>query len=308
MVQQSVLQENTNLMMRKKIFDQDKVVRFFLYAIALGMIVATVYPLWFVIIASFSNPADVVSGQVWLWPKQINIDGYKELFKQSEIWKSYANTILYTAVGTLVGLAVNLPAGYALSRKDLFGRKWINVFYLIPMFVSGGLIPTYFVVRKFGLYNSFWVMIIPFAVSTYNIIVARTFFKENLPDSLWEAAQIDGCGTIRFFLQFVIPLSKAVIAVIALWTAVGIWNQWFNALIYIENENLIPLQLLLRRILITNQSLLGAATGSMAQELRQLSDMMRYASIVISTLPIMCMYPFLQKYFNQGVMLGAVKE
>lgn len=176
------------------------------------------------------------------------------------------------------------------------------------MFVSGGLIPTYFVVRKFGLYDSFWVMVIPFAVSTYNIIVARTFFKNNLPDSLWEAAQIDGCGTFRYFFQFVIPLSKAVIAVIALWTAVGIWNQWFNALIYIDNESLIPLQLLLRRILITNQSLLGAATGSMAQELRQLSDMMRYASIVISTLPIMCMYPFLQKYFNQGVMLGAVKE
>ena len=151
-------------------------------------------------------------------------------------------------------------------------------------------------------------MVLPFSVSTYNIIVARTFFRNSLPESLWEAAQMDGCGTIRYFFTFAIPLSKAVLAVIGLWTAVGIWNSWFNALIYISNDELQPLQLLLRRILITNQSLLGAATGTMASELRQLSDMMKYASIVISTLPIMCLYPFLQKYFNQGVMIGAVKE
>ena len=178
-----------------------------------------------------------------------------------------------------------------MSRKDLFGKKWINVFYLIPMFISGGLIPTYIVVKNFGLLNSFWVMVLPFSVSTYNIIVARTFFKSTIPETLWEAAQIDGCGTLRYFLQFVLPLSKAVLAVIGLWTAVGLWNSWFNALIYIQKESLQPLQLLLRRILISNQSMLGAATGTMAQEL-----------------PIMCLYPFLQKYFNQGVMIGAVKE
>lgn len=287
---------------------QDKVVQVIFYIIAIVMIILVLYPLWFVIIASFSNPADVASGKVWLWPETIDFRGYVELFKQDEIWRSYGNTILYTVVGTLFGLAVNLPAGYAMSRPDLAGKKWINLFYMIPMFVNGGLVPTYFVVRGFGLYDTFWAMIIPFSVSTYNIIVVRTFFKNSLPESLWEAAQLDGCGTIRYFFQFALPLSKAVIAVVALWTAVGIWNQWFNALIYIQNENLIPLQLLLRRILITNQSLLGAATGTMAQELRQLSDMMRYASIVISTLPIMCLYPFLQKYFNQGVMVGAVKE
>lgn len=292
----------------QKTTGQDLAVKIVFYLIAVLMIIAVAYPLWFVIIASFSNPADVAGGKVWLWPETIDFRGYMELFKQEAIWKSYRNTILYTVVGTIVGLAVNLPAGYAMSRNDLAGRKWINIFYLIPMFVNGGLIPTYFVVKGFGLYDSFWVMIIPFSVSTYNIIVARTFFRNSLPESIWEAAQLDGCSTIRFFFEFAIPLSKAVIAVIALWTAVGIWNQWFNALIYLQNEDLIPLQLLLRRILITNQSLLGAATGSMAQELRQLSDMMRYASIVISTLPIMCMYPFLQKYFNQGVMVGAVKE
>ena len=289
-------------------FSQDTVVNIIFHVIAVLMILMVLYPLWFVIIASFSNPADVASGKVWLLPTHWDLSGYKELFKQNQIWHSYLMTIIYTLVGTAFALFVNIPAGYALSRHDLAGRKWISTFYLIPMFVSGGLIPTYFVVKAFGLLDNFWVMIIPFSVSTYNIIVARTFFSSSLPESLWEAAQIDGCGTFRYFLQFVLPLSKPVLAVIGLWTAVGLWNSWFNALIYLNNESLQPLQLILRRILITNQSLLGAATGSMAQELRQLSDMMRYGSIVISTLPIMLLYPFLQKYFNQGVMLGAVKE
>lgn len=295
-------------MKRKKEMTKDRAVNIIFHIIAIIMILLIIYPLWFVIIASFSNPADVANGDVWLWPKHWEFSGYNELFKQKMFWKSYGNTIIYTLVGTFIALAVNIPAGYAMSRKDLFGKKWINVFYLIPMFISGGLIPTYIVVKNFGLLNSFWVMVLPFSVSTYNIIVARTFFKSTIPETLWEAAQIDGCGTLRYFLQFVLPLSKAVLAVIGLWTAVGLWNSWFNALIYIQKESLQPLQLLLRRILISNQSMLGAATGSMAQELRQLSDMMKYASIVVSTLPIMCLYPFLQKYFNQGVMIGAVKE
>lgn len=295
-------------MKRKKEMTKDRMVNIIFHIIAIIMILLIIYPLCFVIIASFSNPADVANGDVWFWPKHWEFSGYNELFKQKMFWKSYGNTIIYTLVGTFIALAVNIPAGYAMSRKDLFGKKWINVFYLIPMFISGGLIPTYIVVKNFGLLNSFWVMVLPFSVSTYNIIVARTFFKSTIPETLWEAAQIDGCGTLRYFLQFVLPLSKAVLAVIGLWTAVGLWNSWFNALIYIQKESLQPLQLLLRRILISNQSMLGAATGTMAQELRQLSDMMKYASIVVSTLPIMCLYPFLQKYFNQGVMIGAVKE
>lgn len=277
-------------------------------AIAFLMVLAVIYPLWFVIVASFSNPQEIANGEVWLFPAQWDFSGYRELFRQKQIWTSYLNTIIYTLVGTFIALAVNIPAGYAMSRRDLTGSRFINAFLLVPMFVSGGLIPTYFVVKAFGLLDSFWVMVLPFSVSTYNIIVARTFFKSSLPETLWEAAQIDGCGTIRYFFQFVIPLSKSVLAVIGLWTAVGLWNSWFNALIYIDREELQPLQLLLRRILITNQSLLGAATGSMAQELRRLSDMMKYAAIVISTLPIMLLYPFLQKYFNQGVMLGSIKE
>lgn len=293
--------------MKRKRLTQDVFVNILFHLIAVIMILLVIYPLWFVIIASFSNPADVASGKVWIWPKVIDVRGYQKLFEQSQIWKSYLNTIIYTIVGTFVALIVNISAGYAMSRKDLPGRKWINLFYVIPMFVNGGLIPTYLVVKGFGLLDSFWVMVIPFSVSTYNIIVARTFFESSLPESLWEAAQIDGCSTLRYFFSFAVPLSKAVIAVVGLWTAVGLWNSWFNALIYLQNENLIPLQLLLRRILIANESLLGAATGTMAQELRQLSDMMKYGSIVVSTLPIMMLYPFLQKYFNQGVMIGAVK-
>jgi len=278
------------------------------YGFAILLMLLIIYPLWFVIIASFSNPAEVANGNVWFWPSEWKLDGYIELFKQDIIWRSYFNTILYTVVGTFVALAVNIPAGYALSRKDLVGRKWISLFYIIPMFVGGGLIPTYLIIKEFGLLDTFWVMVLPFAVSTFNIIIARTFFSTSLPEGLWEAAQIDGCNTFRYFFSFVIPLSKAILAVIGLWTAVGIWNSWFNALIYLTNENLQPLQLVLRRILIANESLLGATSGSLATELRQLSDMMKYAAIVVSTLPIMCLYPFLQKYFNQGVMIGSIKE
>lgn len=222
--------------------------------------------------------------------------------------KSYLNTILYTVVGTIVALVINIPAGYALSRKDLFAKKWVSVFFIVPMFVSGGLIPIYLTVKQLGLVDTFWVMVVPFAVSPYNIVVARTFFNNSIPEGMWEAAQIDGCGTIHYFRKIVLPLSKAIIAVIGLWTAVGIWNSWFNALIYLTNENLQPLQLILRRLLISNQMLQSQATGEVASDLRIKADMMKYAAIVISTAPIMMLYPFVQKYFNQGVMIGALKE
>lgn len=279
-----------------------------IYTLAILLILLIVYPLWFVIIASFSDPSDVANGRVWFWPQAWKLDGYKKLFEQSLIWRSYLNTILYTALGTGFALLVNIPAGYALSRKDIYGKKLIALLYVIPMFVSGGLIPIYLTVKNVGLLNSFWVMIIPFSVSSYNIIVARTFFSNSIPDGLWEAAQIDGCTTIRYFSSIVLPLSKAILAVIGLWTAVGIWNSWFNALIYLQDENLQPLQLILRRLLINNQMLQTQVSGSLASELRTTADMMKYAAIVVSTAPIMMLYPFLQKYFNQGVMIGAIKE
>ncbi|MGX7198571.1 carbohydrate ABC transporter permease [Enterococcus nangangensis] len=280
----------------------------FIYGIAILLILLIVYPLWFVIIASFSDPSDVANGRIWFWPQEWRLDGYQKLFEQSLIWRSYLNTILYTVAGTLFALLVNIPAGYALSRKDLYGRKFIALVFVIPMFVSGGLIPIYLTVKAVGLLNNFWVMVIPFSVSSYNIIVARTFFNNSIPEGLWEAAQIDGCSTIRYLTSIVLPLSKAILAVIGLWTAVGIWNSWFNALIYLQDENLQPLQLILRRLLINNQMLQTQVSGSLASELRATADMMKYAAIVVSTAPIMMLYPFLQKYFNQGVMIGAIKE
>ncbi|MCQ8264640.1 carbohydrate ABC transporter permease [Streptococcus suis] len=294
--------------MKKRKSTSERVFDIFVYGIAILLILVILYPLWFVIIASFSNPSDVANGNVWLFPTEWKLDGYKKLLEQPLFWRGYLNTVLYTLVGTFVALFVNIPAGYALSRKDLFGKKWVSTLFIIPMFVSGGLIPTYLVVKNVGLLDTFWVMVIPFAVSSYNIIVARTFFNNSIPDGLWEAAQIDGCSTIRYFFYIVIPLSKAILAVIGLWTAVGIWNSWFNSLIYITNENLQPLQLILRRLLISNQMLQSQATGELASELRATADMMKYAAIVVSTAPIMMLYPFLQKYFNKGVMIGAIKE
>lgn len=295
-------------MKKSKKTGSERIFDFFVYGVAILLILLIIYPLWFVIIASFSDPADVGNGNVWLWPNEWRLDGYIRLFEQSLFWRSYLNTILYTIVGTAVALFVNIPAGYALSRKDLHGRKWLALLFIIPMFVSGGLIPIYLTIKNVGLLDTFWVMVIPFAVSSYNIIVARTFFNNSIPAGLWEAAQIDGCGTIRYFFSMVLPLSKAILAVISLWTAVGIWNSWFNALIYLTNDNLQPLQLILRRLLISNQLLQTQATGELASELRATADMMKYAAIVVSTAPIMMLYPFLQKYFNQGVMIGALKE
>lgn len=285
----------------------DKIFDFFLYTISAILVVVMLYPMYFIVIASFSNPADVSAGNIVLLPKGITFKGYKQLMEYSQLWVGYKNTILYAVVGTIISLVVNVPTAYALSRKDLCGRKVFTIFYLIPMFFTGGLIPTYLIVKDFGLLDNFWVMVLPFSVITYYIIVARTFFNNSIPGDLWEAAQIDGCGNLGFFFQIVLPLSKAVLAVIALWTAVGQWNSYFNALIYLRSPELQPLQLVLRNILISNQTISSMSTGAAAVEAKQMADLIKYAIIVVSSAPIMCMYPFVQKYFNQGVMLGSLK-
>ncbi|KOY14963.1 sugar ABC transporter permease [Paenibacillus xylanivorans] len=279
-----------------------------LYAFAVLFLIAIIYPIYFIVIASFSDPSSVANGQVWLFPKGFTLEGYKELLRHENIWIGYRNTILYTVVGTLFGLVVNISAAYALSRKDLVGRKFFSLFFIFTMFFSGGLIPTFLTIRDFHLYNTFLVMVLPFSVVVFDMIVARTFFQTSIPGDLWEAAQIDGCGNLRYFVLIVLPLSKAIIAVLGLWIAVGYWNSYFNALIYLKDPNLYPLQLILRNILITNQMQSGMGTGEAAQVALRLANLMRYSVIIIATIPIMCVYPFIQKYFNQGVMIGAVKE
>lgn len=292
---------------RRQVTGKDLAFNIVLYAICIIILLIVVYPLYFIVIASFSNPTEVANGKVWLWPSQFTVDGYKEILRHAEIWVGYRNTIFYTVAGTLIGLAVNIPAAYALSRRDLVGRKVITFYFIFTMFFNGGLIPTYFTIRDFGLYNSFWVMVLPFSVVVYHIIIARTFFDSSLPQGLLDAAQIDGCSNLRFFFQIALPLSKAVLAVIALYTAVAQWNAYFNALVYIRDDGLKPLQLIIRNILITNQSLAGPGDGLAAQEARRLSELMKYAVIIVTTVPIMCVYPFVQKYFSKGVMIGAIK-
>lgn len=285
----------------------DKIFQIILYILAVNILFVVLYPLYFVVVASFSDPSAVAGGQVWLYPKGFTLDGYKELFRHDEIWIGYANTILYTVVGTVIGLIVNLFAAYALSRSDLVGRKFFNFMFIFTMFFNGGLIPTFLTIKDFNLYNTFLVMVLPFSVSVYNIIVARTFFQNNIPTDLNDAAKIDGCGNLYYFFKIVLPLSKAIISVIALWTAVGMWNSYFNALIYLKDASRYPLQLILRNILITNNLQMSFGSGEAMQIALRLSNLMRYSVIIVSTVPIMCFYPFVQKYFSKGVMIGAVK-
>jgi len=293
---------------RPKRWSSDTILGGLLYVWAAFVLIVTLYPLYFIVIASFSDPSAVGNGQVWVLPKGFTLEGYKELLNHANIWIGYRNTILYTVVGTAIGLAVNLSAAYALSRRDLFGRKTITLFFVFTMFFNGGLIPTFLTIRDFGLYDNFLVLVLPFAVGVFDILVARTFFQSSIPSDLWEAAQIDGCGNLRYFFVIVLPLSKAIVSVLALWIAVGHWNSYFNALIYLKDANLHPLQLVLRNILITNQMQSAMGSGEAAEIALRLANMMRYSVIIVSTIPIMLVYPFVQKYFNQGVMIGAVKQ
>lgn len=278
-----------------------------IYVISAIILIITLYPMYFIIIASFSDPTAVSNGEIMFLPRGVNFKAYKQLAGYSQLWVGYKNTILYVIVGTIITVCINIPVSYALSRKEMFGKKFFTIFYLIPMFFTGGLIPTYLAVKQFNLLNSFWVMVLPFSVITYYIIVGKTFFSNSIPEDLWEAAQLDGCGYLGFFFKIVLPLSKAVIAVIALWAAVTQWNSYFNALIYLRSPELQPLQIVLRNILISNQTISSMTTGSAAVEAKQMADLIKYAVIVISSAPIMCMYPLVQKYFNQGVMLGSLK-
>lgn len=283
----------------------DIVLNIILYTTIAFALIVTIYPLYFVLIASFSDPAAVSAGQVFLLPKGISFEGYARIFEDNRIWIGYRNTIIYTVVGTALSLICTMPAAYAMSRKELPFRNGIMFFFSVTMFFGGGLIPTYFLMQDLHLVNSFWVMVIPGAFSVYNMIVARTFFQSTLPEELLEAAKIDGCSYTRFFLQVAVPLSKAIFAVIGLYCVVGCWNSYMNALIYIKDDNLAPLQLVLRSILVQNQAF---DMTSMDAALKQkLADMMKYALIIVSTLPLMILYPLLQKYFEKGVMIGSIK-
>jgi putative aldouronate transport system permease protein len=293
--------------MGQKLTKSDLAFMIFIYTMAGLLLVIVLYPMWFIVIASFSDPTAVNTGRVVILPAMVTLNGYKTLLETDYIMTGYRNTVIYTLVGTLVGLAVNLPAAYALSRKDFYGRKFFNLYFIFTMFFSGGLVPTYLTIQQFHLLNTFAVMVVPFSVAVYNMLVARTFFQNSLPAGLLDAARIDGCGNLRYFFLIALPLSKAIIAVIALWTAVGHWNAYFNALIYLRDQARMPLQIILRDILILNQNMATLIRGEASIQAQKTASLIKYASIVVSAAPIMCLYPFLQKYFNQGVLVGTFK-
>ncbi|MRX72803.1 ABC transporter permease subunit [Bacillus lacus] len=270
--------------------------------------IIVLYPLYFVVIASISNPDRIYSGDIWLLPKEITFEGYIRIFQDEMIWLGYKNTVIYTVLGTAVNVSLTLMAAYALSRKDLVGRNFFMLLFLFTMFFSGGLIPTYLVVKNLGMVNTIWAMILPKAVAVWNLIVARTFFHSNIPDELLEAAKIDGCSNTKFFMKVVLPLSKPIIAVLILFYAVGHWNSYFDALIYLNDEGLYPLQLILRNILIQNEAaanMVGDVASYAAQ--RRLAELIKYGVIIVAALPLLIVYPFVQKYFVKGALIGGIK-
>lgn len=274
--------------------------------------IAVAYPLYFIIISSFSSPQAVSSGQVNFYPIGVTLEGYRAVFERSEVIRGFVNSIIYTTVGTLINLALTLPTAYALSRNDFSGRKFVTTFYMITMFVSGGMMPTYLVVKNMGMIDTIWSLILPGAVGVYNMIVARTFFKSTIPDELLEAAKLDGCNDFRFFFSIVMPLSGAIVAIMVLYYGIGHWNSYFSALLYLSDENKFPLQLVLRSILVQNsaqlaQSNLPAQQMAEMERIRQRVELMKYSLIIISSLPVVIVYPFIQKYFVKGVMIGSVK-
>lgn len=265
------------------------------------------YPLWFIIIASISNSDLVNLGKVTFWPKDIRLYGYQQIMKDSRIWLGYLNTIVYVVAGTALNIAITMPAAYALSRKSFKPRNKIMFYFVFTMFFSGGLVPLYMTVSSLGLISTRMIQIIIVAVNTYNLIIARTFIENSIPNDLYEAAVLDGCSHFAYFFRVVIPLSKAVISVLILYYAVFHWNDYFNALIFNNKDRLEPLQIVLRRILLLNEAF-SSGNGSVAGGYAQSSaDQVKYAVIIVSTVPILCVYPFVQKYFEKGVMIGAIK-
>ncbi|MGX8791776.1 carbohydrate ABC transporter permease [Oceanobacillus sp. M60] len=274
------------------------------------ILVLIVYPLIFVLSASISDPQAVSSGRMWLWPVDITFKGYERVFANDAIWLGYKNTIIYTFVGTAIHLFVLLPCAYALSRKELMAKKFILWFILFTMLFNGGLIPTYLVVQSLAMLDTMWAIIIPNVVGAWSILVARAFFQQSIPDQLVEASKIDGASDFYIFIRVVLPLSLPIIAVMALFHAVNLWNQYFNALIYLSDRDKYPLQLILREILVVNQMQLNDPGGSAESLVDQVktAGLIKYAVIIVSSLPLLLVYPFVQRFFVQGVLIGSIKE
>lgn len=277
--------------------------------VLLGVVTLIVlYPLFFVLIASVSNPGSVIRGEVWLWPKGFSLVGYERLFGNKELLRGFMNTVMYTVAGTALNVVMTVAGAYPLSRTDFKGRHFFTFLIVFTMFFGGGMIPTYLLIKSLGLLNTFWAMIIPSAVSVWNILIMRTFFQSSIPKEVQEAAFMDGCSNIKILLKVVLPLSGPVLAVMVLFYAVGHWNAYFSALLYLSDRELYPMQLFLREILVQNQmqEMVDISDDTLARSLMD-AEAIKYAAVIVTNLPMLILYPFLQKYFVKGVMVGAIK-
>lgn len=287
---------------------QDRIYYALCYTVISVLTLSVLYPIVYIVSASFSSGAAIAAGRVWLFPVEFSLRGYQAVLKYDNVWIGYRNTIFYAVVGTVINVVMTLICAYPLARKNLRGRKFISLLFTFTMIFSGGMIPGYMLVKHLNMINTVWAMLIPGAMSVYNMIVTRTFLQTTISDYLLEAAKIDGCSDFRFFFLIVLPLSKAVIAVIALFYAVGHWNAYFNAFLYLTDKNLYPLQIFLKDILVQNQFSADLVDPEIVAEMQNMQAILKYSMIVVSTVPLFCFYPFTQRHFVKGVMIGSVKE
>ena len=300
---------NMRKMKKAKTLTSDRMFDIFNYTFLAILLVIVAYPLYYVLIASISDPYEVYAGKTFLLPSKVTFEGYARVFKEKSIATGYINSIYYTVLGTVVSVALIITTGYCVSKKTLPFRKSIMMFYVFTMYFNGGLIPTYLVVAKMGLLNSVWSLILPGGVAVFNVIVCRTFFESSIPEELYEAASIDGSSNLRTFFRIALPLSKPILAVMVIFTMVAYWNDWFTALIYMSEKSKYPLQLALRQILIQSQAtatMMGNMDGGYA-EANKITELIKFSSIVVGAVPMLVAYPFVQKYFEKGFMAGAVK-
>ena len=277
------------------------------YLITALFMLAVLYPLVYILSASFSSADAITSGRMWLYPVDFSLVGYKYILKYDAIWLGYRNTLFYTFAGTLINVVMTMTCAYGLSRRGMRGRRFFTMIFTFTMIFSGGMIPNYLLMKDLRLLNTVWCMLLPGAISAYNLIVAKTFIENSIPGDLLEAARIDGCSDVRFFFSIVLPLSKAILAVLLLMYAAAHWNAYFNAFLYLTDKKLYPLQIFLRQILVQSNMSADMLDPEAMAQMQTLQQILKYAVIVVSTAPMLCLYPFVQKYFRQGVMIGSIK-
>lgn len=301
--------ENRRLQRSNKVKESfgDRIFLTIVYLFLGFLLVIILFPLIYIVSSSFSSPLAVTSGRVTLFPVDFSLRGYEVALSNPQIITGYGNSLFYTFFGTIISVALTVAVAYPLSRRTFYGRNIVMAFLVFTMLFNGGLIPTYLVVKALGMLDTRWALLIPAAIGVWQVIIARTFFQSNIPDELAEAAELDGCGDLRFLWSVVLPLSKPIIAVLALMYAIFQWNSYFDALIYLKNPDLYPLQLILRSILILNTTTSGSMDAQTMLERQQLADLLKYSLIVVSSLPVLVIYPFVQRYFTKGILIGAVK-